>query len=170
MKKLGILLLAVSNLLLSQKFQSEKLTTHIFIRYHDQIIKGENSSSSLDIDIGQKTIQAELNITEFSFQEKIRTNTFGKDFMEVSKFPKAYFEGTLLQKSGNNYLVMGIITIHGIQYSINFPAQIKYINNLLTIDGSFLLRYADFDIRIPQKESKKIKNQIKISIQGKLQN
>ncbi len=169
MKTLGVIFLAVTNILLSQKYKSEALTAHVFIRYSDQIIKGENSSANIAIDLDKKTINAELEISEFDFQEQIKVKVFGRDVMETKKFPKAILAGTLKQQTKDNYLILGTITIRGIHYDINFPAKFKFINNQLTIDGSFLLKYIDFEIKIPQKESKKIKNEVKVSIQGKLE-
>ena len=71
-----------------QEYRSNQITSHIFIKYQDRIINGENSSTLVSVNFNQKKIAAELTVANFQFTDKKKGIVFSKDVMESSKFPK----------------------------------------------------------------------------------
>lgn len=106
-------------------------------------------SGSFEIDV---TTLAVTDLTDKGYNDKLVTHLKSDDFFGAAKFPKATFViGSVTQKSGDEYLVKGDLTIKGKTNPIEFPATISITDKQLTARAKIIVNRAKFDIRYGSK-------------------
>ena len=70
----------------------------------------------------------------------------GEDFFSVAKYPKAEFTSTVIAPGSEpgTYRVAGMLTLHGVQRSVECPARITVTPAEVTFDGTLTIRQTDF--------------------------
>lgn len=86
------------------------------------------------------------------------------DFFDVEKFPKAKFESTKIEKSGDKYQVTGNLTMHGVTKSITFPATIQTKPDGVDTQAEFVINRKDFGIVYPGMANDLIKDDVAIKL------
>ncbi len=72
----------------------------------------------------------DLDNEEYSTAKLILENTLKNEFLEIKKYPDAYFKLEEIKNIENDkYLIKGDFTLHGITNCIEFTANIKIKNN-----------------------------------------
>ena len=124
----------------------------------------------LDIESGE-TI-AKIRIRSFDFRIRLMEEHFNENFMESEKYPEATFNGKLLnvgsletESSTTSKLPFeGIITIHGVTRPIKDTINLTYSNSFMKGELMFFLEPEDFDIKIPKILTKKIAEEVKVTV------
>jgi polyisoprenoid-binding protein YceI len=78
-----------------------------------QLEEDDLTKSSVDV-----TIQAETIDTGFPRRDD---DLRGPGFLEVTKFPKITFASSRVEKQSQNYVLVGILTMHGVPKEVNIP-------------------------------------------------
>jgi polyisoprenoid-binding protein YceI len=102
----------------------------------------EKSSVTVDIDT------ASLRTTP----EKLVGHLKSADFFDVTKFPKATFTSTKIDKGGDKgatHTVTGNLTLHGVTKSITFPATVKLDGDGVGVNAEFAINRKDFGLVYP---------------------
>ncbi len=93
---------------------------------------------------------------------RVRDHKMRGSHLEVERFPAIGFRSTSIHFSEaggaapaaggmpRRALVEGIVTLHGVDRSILFPAMIRYDNDSLAAEGEFAIRLTDHAIAIPR--------------------
>ena len=134
-------------------------------------IKAENNQVYAAIDLSNKTIAFSMLMKSFLFRKELMQEHFNENYVESDRHPKSTFKGTFAgdidpQKPGvYNVQAQGVITLHGVEKSINTPATIE-----ITVDGlvgaaRFSLLPQDFNIQIPGIVRDKIAKQIDVQVE-----
>lgn len=101
--------------------------------------------ATFEIDVNSITV---TDITDNDGNAKLVGHLKSDDFFGTTKFPKASFVLTsLTQKSGNEYLVKGKLTIKGKSNDIEFPATIVNDGKKVTATARIVVDRTKFDIR-----------------------
>ncbi len=106
----------------------------------------------------------------FRFKVALMEEHFNENYAETSKFPKTTFKGNIedfdisqLDENDKTFTVKGVITMHGVDKSIEVPASIKMVENTIYLSTIFVLKPGDFDIEIPSIVSSKIAEEVNVS-------
>ncbi len=106
----------------------------------------------------------------FLFRKELMQEHFNENYVESDRYPKSTFKGTFTgdvdpQKPGvYNVEAQGVITLHGVEKSINTPATIEITGDGLTGTARFNLLPQDFNITIPGIVRDKIAKQIDVQV------
>lgn len=110
----------------------------------------------IDGTTGEVAIIVEMN--EFQFEKQLMQEHFNENYVESEKFPKATFNGRILNNeivdytSPGNYQVQvsGELTIHGISHEVTTAGSIEVTGGGITARTKFLLNPEDYEIKIPR--------------------
>lgn len=127
---------------------------------HNGTIDIESGNISFDKDIitagnfvvSMATIK-DSDLDEGDGKSMLVQHLSGEDFFDVQKYPQTKFEITDAKKlrsndaNGNNYSVMGNLTIKDVTKNITFPAQINIESDKLSAKADFNIDRTDFGIK-----------------------
>lgn len=108
----------------------------------------------------------------FEFQKAAMQDHFNKQYLHTDKFPEAKFEGTVsnmsdvnLKKDGSyTAQVSGKMSIHGVTKDIKQAGSIEVKGGHVYIKAKFMLKLADYDVKVPSDFSKKISESVEITV------
>lgn len=100
---------------------------------------------SFEIDLASLTV---TDITDPASNAKLVGHLKNEDFFNTSAHPKASFViNSVAQKSGDEYVVKGKLTIKGISKDLEFPATVKQDGKKLTASARIKVNRTQYDIR-----------------------
>ena len=140
-------------------------------------IEAKNKTVTAVIDSKTGAIQFAVQMKGFEFEKKLMQEHFNENYVESDKFPKAEFKGTITNNAEIDYTkdgsytakVKGKLTIHGVTKDVESSGTIKVEDGKLDSKSSFNILLSDYDIKIPSVVKDKISNNIKISVECKLE-
>ena len=168
-KIITILLILISSQLFSQE---RYLTKDGYISFfsHSLVedIKADNHQVLSVIDKKTGEIAIQLLMKSFMFKKALMQEHFNQSYVESYKYPKATFKGFILnlaELDNNNGTVeiKGILSIHGKEKEISTLANIQILKDQINLSGHFMVKVADFDIKIPIVVRNNIAKTIKIT-------
>lgn len=119
----------------------------------------------VDNDPTKSSVNVEIDIDSmFTDDDKLLGHLKSPDFFDVEKFPKAKFESTKIEKSGDKYQVTGNLTMHGVTKSITFPATIQTKPDGVDTQAEFVINRKDFGIVYPGMANDLIKDDVAIKL------
>jgi archaellin len=134
----------------------------------DIYAKNENVNSLLDVQ--QKKVAFVVAINGFQFKKKLMQKHFNEKYMESHKYPNALYNGNIITDADlsvpGNYPAKskGNITIHGVQQAIECEGTLVVSPNNIRLTSTFILKPADFKIKIPKLLVKNIAEEIKVTV------
>jgi polyisoprenoid-binding protein YceI len=98
---------------------------------------------------------------------------FNENYVESEKFPKATFNGIILNNSEVDYSKEGVtevrvegdMTIHGKTTKVSSEGSIEVISGGIIARTKFLLNPEDYDIRIPRVVRGNIAESLEITVE-----
>lgn len=135
-------------------------------------ISAENREVGSIIDPITGEIVFTLQMTDFMFEKKLMQRHFNKNYVESDDYPTATFKGFITENGNADYSVPGTfpvnvkgdLTIHGVTKSILTPGTIEVTLNGLKASSVFIIKPADFDIRIPGIVRDKIAKEVEVKV------
>jgi len=135
-------------------------------------IDAKNNEVFSLIDASNGDVAFQVLITGFKFKKSLMEEHFNENYMESTKFPKALFKGGISDiskvnfSSNGNYPVdvAGDLTIHGVTQKVKFPATIIIDGGKVKAMSKFVVRLADYNIKVPALVAKQISETIDISV------
>ena len=91
--------------------------------------------------------------------------------METEKFPKATFEGVVMNfkadvKGSQDVSAKGKLTIHGVTREVEIPGKAEVSSeNKISIKSVFMVKLEDYKIAIPQLLFQNIAEQVEVTIE-----
>ncbi len=134
-------------------------------------ITAKNGQTTAAIDLTKKELVVKMLIKHFDFKNSLMQEHFNENYMESDKFPSAVFTGTLISDEDldvNNkgkfpVKVKGTMKIHGIEQPFESDAIIEVLEYQIRASADFILKPADFEIKIPKMVVKNIAENIEVS-------
>lgn len=92
---------------------------------------------------GQLTFTLNME-SVYTDNEKLTQHLISPDFFDARKFKTATFSSTSIRQDGAAHLITGNLKLHGVTRQVEIPANIRWENRNLVIDGGTVLRRSDF--------------------------
>ena len=113
-----------------------------------------------------------LKMTDFEFEKKLMQRHFNENYVESDKFPTSTFKGVITNNERVDYSVpgnysvnvKGDLTIHGVTKMIQTPGKVEVNANRINASAEFIVKPADFDIKIPGVVRNKIAQEIEVTV------
>ena len=117
-------------------------------------IKAENNQVLGIIDLQQGQIAVSMLMNAFIFEKALMREHFNESYVESDIFPKATFEGVILdfdadEPAEQTRIVKGTFSMHGVTKELEIKARIERANNNYTVSGTFEAVVDDYEIKIP---------------------
>jgi hypothetical protein len=138
-------------------------------------VKAANSNVSAVLDASTGKFAALALMKGFRFKVALMEEHFNENYIELSKYPKATFKGTIQdfdisEVSGKKeYLIKGTFNLHGVDKSVEVPVLISVDGEVVILTAQFVLQPEDFNIKIPSIVSSKIAEDVNVFVDFNLQ-
>ena len=176
MKYLFFLLCLISILPLDaqDRLLSRDASVKFFSTMPLENITAVNNQGLSVIDLKTGVIEISLLLKSFIFPNALMQEHFNENYVESSKYPRAYFKGTIqpfndirLDKDAvYKLIVKGTMQLHGKSKEINSHAQLQIKEGKIIGDAVFDLLLDDFSIQIPKLVKDKIAKNISINVKA----
>ena len=151
------------------------LKGHISFSSHakEESIEAHNYNVAVQLLAHSGKGQFIIPVKSFRFKKALMEEHFNEDYMESDTYTKATYkydilssEKVNLNRAGRYHVTTkGIMTIKNTSRNIEIAGDIVVIDdNNITLDASFSIHPADYDIRIPRLVEKKIADSIDVRI------
>lgn len=129
-------------------------------------IEAKNNQVLSILDLEKQEIAISMLMRAFIFKKDLMYEHFNESYIESDIFPKANFEGKIIDFDAKaitqTKIIRGKITIHGITKSIDIKSTIENLDGDYKISGEFNAKVKDFQIKIPPILSSNIAKSISI--------
>jgi polyisoprenoid-binding protein YceI len=137
-----------------------------------ELIEATSTSSTMIIDFTTNKVESAVLIKSLQFERALMQEHFNENYMESSKYPKAYFKGEIvnvgainLKKDGAyDIKLKGILTMHGVTKDVETVAKFTVKGEQISATANFEVQVADFKIDVPSLVSDKVAKSAKITI------
>ncbi len=169
----GFLLILVWSLIvfdgLGQRYIVEKSTVNFFSDATIEDISAENTKANSIINTQAGDIAFSIAMREFQFEKKLMQEHFNEKYLESEKFPKATFSGKMIgfdqaSKGIQQVRATGRLTIHGVTANVDIPGAIEVQTTKLVLKSRFIVKLADYNIKIPQLMWQNIAEQVEVTL------
>lgn len=176
MKKKNIKCILLMCLLLGITAYGQKYSTRTgTIKFEASVasfeeVAAENKSVSAVVEANTGEIAVLALMKGFRFKVALMEEHFNESYAETDKYPKATFKGRItdfssakLSEKPATFIIKGELTLHGKTKQITDKVSVSKSGSTILVNGSFLIKPADFDIEIPNVVSKKIAEEVTVS-------
>ena len=140
-------------------------------------IDAVNKSVTAVLDAKSGALQFSVLMKGFEFDKALMQEHFNENYIESDKYPKADFKGTISNNSDIDYSkpgtytanVNGKLTIRGVTKDVQTTGTIKVDGENLATTSAFNILLSDYNIKIPAVVKDKINNNVRISVNTKLE-
>ena len=106
------------------------------------------------IDLDKNEIAISMLMRTFVFEKALMQEHFNESYVESDKYPKATFQGSILDfdknsKQPQTKFIKGKITIHGVTKEISIKTLIEPVGNTYKFSGDFEINIDDHKIKVP---------------------
>ena len=167
-------ILSIVEISISQNQQIARQGQVTFFSYTSvENIEATNSQVLSILDPKNNEIAVSMLMRAFVFKKDLMYEHFNESYIESDLYPKADFEGKILNfdstKEKQTKIIRGKLTIHGVTKNIDIKTNIQKINNNYLLDGDFSIQVSDFKIKIPPILSSNIAKIITITFRFQYQ-
>jgi hypothetical protein len=166
---LFLLLSALSLTVSAQKFTAEKGQISFFSDAAIEDIEAVNNVVGSLFNANTGELVYIMKIRDFVFAKSLMREHFNEKYMESEKFPKSTFQGKVTgYKAGaageQKVRAVGKLTIHGVTRDIDVPGTAENVNGKVILKSKFMVKLADYSIKIPQLIWQNIAEQVEVRI------
>ena len=136
-----------------------------------EVIKAASQEMKGAINAEQKTFLFSVNVNSFvGFNSGLQRVHFNENYLETVKYPKAVFEGKIIEEldTGTEGVyeirAKGNLDLHGVKQERIIKGTITVKGNELTIHSQFNVLLEDHNIKIPRVVYQKISPEILVTI------
>ncbi len=117
-------------------------------------IKAENNQALSIIDLSSKEIAVSMLMNAFVFEKALMREHFNESYIESDLYPKASFEGTIIDfdpslEGVQTRIVKGTFSMHGVSKELEIKTKIEKVDGNFVFTGSFEALVKDYNIKIP---------------------
>ena len=153
--------------------QDRYITRQGFISFYSHTpvedIEAVNNQVLSIVDLESGAVAVSLLMKSFQFEKALMQEHFNENYVESDKYPKANFEGRIMNlpeiRAGDNGVaqIKGNLTIHGITQPITMEGKLDIKKERVRFEGSFMVTVADYDIKIPTIVTRNIAKEVKVT-------
>ncbi|HLZ15445.1 MAG TPA: YceI family protein [Cyclobacteriaceae bacterium] len=172
MKRIFLIItgLVVAYLADAQKFTSDKTYVKFFSDAAIEDITAENTKSSSIFNETTGDVVFSIPVKEFEFAKSLMKEHFNEKYMETEQYPKSTFQGKIAGYQGSvsgeqKATATGKLTIHGVTQDVQIPGMMVNANGTLTMKAKFMVKLADYKIKIPQLLWKNIAEEVEVTVE-----
>jgi polyisoprenoid-binding protein YceI len=166
------LLTAVNSV--AQKYSTKTGKITFFSKAPLEDITATNNQVTAVLNAGTGEVAFVVVIRSFQFEKAAMQEHFNTNYLHSDKYPRATFEGTLLNPKAVNYSKPGIydvelegkLTIHGVTRDFKEKGQIEITGNNAITRCKFMVALVDFDIK--NDKIKNIADLIEVTVEVEL--
>ena len=136
--------------------------------------RSDNCQGILNIESGEFAFRVFIKTFD-GFNNPLQKVHFYENYMEVSQFPEATFQGVIIEdlnilSEGEVTLrAKGILTIHGQRLERIINVAINFNKDKLDFQSQFEVQLSDYNIDIPNIVKQKISETIEVTVAGTLE-
>lgn len=138
-----------------------------------ELIQASTSELKGLIDTGKNIFAYTLNVGSFKgFNSALQQEHFYENYMETAKYPKADFQGKIIESidynvNGTHQIrAKGILNIHGVQQERIIPCSLVIADGTATVSTTFTVLLKDHKISIPKIVNQKIAEEISVDLKA----
>ena len=169
MKKISLLAIMACGFLYAGplSFESGSIKAHTEV-FGDSSIDptAKKAVSRLSMEETATTLRGmmEVSMADLISDNKKR-DTNMQETLESAMFPKAAFEiKDVVAKGGNNYVLKGTMSLHGVSKPMNFEGMITQEGLKVRIKASSMMKMSDFGIKPPKMVFLTVRDQVDVSV------
>lgn len=155
------------------KFLANKGFVSFFSHTAIEDIKADNNTVASVIDAQSGEVAIIVTMINFQFEKKLMQEHFNENYVESEKYPKATFNGKIINNSEVDYStkgdyavrVEGDMMIHGITQKVSVAGNIVVSETGDIVSRTkFILNPEDYNIKIPKVVRNNISERLEISV------
>ena len=135
-------------------------------------IEAVNKSVTCVLDSKTGNVQFAVIMRGFEFAKALMQEHFNENYVESHKFPKAGFNGQVLNNDAINYTqdgvypakIRGKMTIQGETNDVEADGKITVKNGKIVASSDFRIQISDYKISIPNLVKDKVSNSVRIIV------
>lgn len=169
MKKFTLIFILFTNILSSQEIlRIDNSTSSISYSgkhfLHSWDAKNENISGLIELKENQiSKIGVIAKVADFkSGNSSLDSNSFR--VLDALKIPNIIFRSTDIVETLDIISVYGTISFHGIEKAINVTLNKSNDNDIVSLNGKFIIKLSDFNVKRPSLLLQKINDEIEVQI------
>jgi hypothetical protein len=165
----GLFLFFLSTSLSAQKFTAEKGSISFFSDATIEDIKAENAIIGSRFNSSTGELAYIVKIIDFKFPKALMREHFNEKYMETEKFPMSAFNGKVVgfkpaAAGAQKVRAVGKMTIHGVTKDVDIPGTIEFANGKVLVQSKFIVKLADYQIKIPKLMWQNIAEEIEVTV------
>jgi polyisoprenoid-binding protein YceI len=161
----------------SQKFMTKNGSIRFYSETPIETIQADNRqvNSALDVQTGDFVFKVLMK--SFVFEKALMQEHFNENYVESDKFPNATFQGKVSNLGAINFskegtyeaTIEGDLTIHGVTRKISEKGTFTVkAGDKIHGTSKFMVKPADYDIKIPATVMKNIAETIEVTVDVEL--
>jgi hypothetical protein len=163
------IVMSIFSTAVAQKFSAENGVISFFSDAAIEDIKAENRIVGSLFNAATGDLVYIVKIQDFKFDKSLMREHFNEKYMETEKFPKSTFEGKLIgfktNVSGEQKVkAQGKLMIHGVSRDVDIPGTVNFVNGKPVLKSKFMVKLADYNIKIPKLIWQNIAEVIEVQI------
>ena len=117
-------------------------------------IKAENNQVLSIIDLKNGSIAVSMLMNSFVFEKALMKEHFNESYIESDIFPKATFEGKILDfdrsiENVQTKIIKGAFSMHGVSKELEIKVKIERVGKKYILSGTFEALVKHYNIKIP---------------------
>ena len=140
-------------------------------------IEAKNKTVAAILDTKTGAVQFSVLMKGFEFPKALMQEHFNENYIESDKFPRGEFKGRITNNQNVDYTkdgtypaeINGKLTIHGVTKDIKTTGTIKVTGSKIDATSVFTVLLSDYKIKIPSLVKDKLSNNIKVTVDCKLE-
>ncbi|MDD5052209.1 MAG: YceI family protein [Sulfuricurvum sp.] len=126
----------------------------------------KKATSHLSMEANPTTLKGTIEISMNDlFSDNKKRDEHMQEAVESSLFPKAVFDvKDVVAKSGNNYVLKGMMTLHGVTKAMSFDGSISEEGNNVHIKAASSMKMTDFGIKPIKMMFLTVRDQVDLNV------
>lgn len=173
-----IMAITIFTLNAQDKYYSKKAIVSFNASTSMEDIDAQTNTGTIILDTKTGKLESSVLVSAFQFKRALMQEHFNENYMESSKFPKAVFKGEITNLSEVNFKkdgtytlkVKGIMDMHGVKKEVTTDGTLTVAGkDLKLVSSNFIIKCADYDIKIPSVVADKVAKEVKVKLSADLQ-
>jgi len=137
-------------------------------------IEAKNTTAAPVFNLSTGDFQIRVTMQGFQFKNDLMKEHFNENYVESEKYPHCTFKGkcdVTNFEEGKTYDVTmtGTMDLHGVSNPVTVKGKIRKQGNELIMDSEFMIKPADYKIKIPTMLTEKIAEDVKVTFKSTLE-
>lgn len=154
------------------KYITRTGTVTFFSNTAAENIDATNSEALSIVDVARGEVAFQVLITGFKFKKALMEEHFNENYMESPKFPKASFQGAIVDLSKVNFKtngtytvnVTGDLTMHGVTNKMTIPVTINIQGGKISATSKFDIHIADYKVKVPSLVAQQVAEAVAVTV------